>query len=109
MKKEPPNIFRRPRPRGDQGRGKGRGNIQPTMRRRYHGDDHHSPTHGFVDNDNNPWKGTKRIVDKPNKRRRNRASWRKVMAETRREIVSGGNPYKPVVNAPSTDVEGGGD
>lgn len=66
---------------------KGR-NLQPTLKRQYHGDDHMPPARGMTDNEGSLWKGASRIVNRAAKRKHNRDTWRKILAEARREHLA---------------------
>lgn len=82
-------------------------NLAPTLRRSFHDQGHMPPMRGHVDNEGSLWKGASRIIDRPRKRRLNRTSWRRILADARRAIQAGENIYQAPVDTPST--ERGGD
>jgi hypothetical protein len=66
------------------------GDRRPTLQRGYGAPDHRPPSgkHARGREHATPWKGTSRIVDRAERRRANRRSWGKVLAEARRETVA---------------------
>lgn len=58
--------------------------IPATMHRHYHGADHFAPLSGR-DHEDRQWKGASRIIDPARKRRLNRRSWRRILADARRD------------------------
>lgn len=61
-----------------------RGTVLPTRLRLFHDTrGHAAPTSG-VDRTGAPWQGASRIIDRPARRKANRASWRKAIAKAAR-------------------------
>ncbi len=73
--------------------------VAPTRTRRYIDPRSHMPPQSMLDNTGANWLGTSRVVDRPARRKRNRASWRRLLAEGRRETMAAKRAAEAVIEA----------
>lgn len=66
-----------------------RGTVTPTRYRRFYDPRGHAAPMAGVDRHGERWQGTSRPHTRAERRRHNRSTWRRIVAEARREALAG--------------------